>query len=74
MCQHATKQLRKAGMNEEAVQTLLAQLGITLPAERARAIAQEIAGLGPRLAATPRPAFEDEPNSFQVRAAKGQGT
>jgi len=66
------KQRMKAGMNEEAVQTLLAQLGIFLPAERARAIAAEIAGLGPRLAGTPRPAFEDEPTSFQVRAGKGQ--
>lgn len=60
-------------MNAEAVDVLLRQLGIVVPPERAAAIAAEIAGLGPRLAAVPRPAFEDEPVSFQVSARQGQG-
>jgi len=57
-------------MNEDAVRTLLQQLGITLPPGRAAAIAAEIAALGPKLATTPRPAFEDEPVTFQVHASR----
>jgi hypothetical protein len=57
-------------MNEDAVRTLLQQLGITLPGERAAAIASEIAALGPKLATTPRPTFEDEPITFQVQSRK----
>lgn len=58
-------------MNEDAVRVLLEQLGITLPAEGAARIAAEVAALGTRLAATARPAFADEPTSFQVRARQG---
>jgi hypothetical protein len=58
-------------MNEDAVRTLLRELGISLPADRAAAIAREVTALGPRLAATPRPAFGDEPTTFQVQSRTG---
>ena len=58
-------------MNEDAVKILLAQLGIAIPAERAAAIAAELAITSSRLARAPRPAFEDEPASFQAQTQTG---
>ncbi len=60
-------------MNEDAVEKLLAEWGIVLPAGRVAAIAADIAALGPRLAAAPRPTFDDEPASFQARGRKASG-
>ena len=59
-------------MNADAVKTLLARLGVDVSAERAAAIAAEIAAIGARLANAPRPTFEDEPGTFQALTQSGE--